>query len=256
MERRKAILELIIQDGRAVVSGLSEKFSVTEETVRRDLEELERRGLILRTHGGAVSIDDALPDLSAEVRETVNSDGKKAIAREAAKSIKQGDTIFFDASTSVYFLANQIKDMTNITVITNSLRIINLLSSNSGIRIICTGGQLSDNNKSFISSSAQNYIINNYVADKCFLSCAAVTAKGELLESREDEAAVKKAMVECSKNLFLLCDKTKLGRSRLYKIRTLNTSDTLFTDVDKSNSTINELKNIGLKILFEREENK
>jgi DeoR/GlpR family transcriptional regulator of sugar metabolism len=256
VERRKAILELIVQDGRAVVAQLSEKFSVTEETVRRDLEELERRGLILRTHGGAVSIDEALPDLSAEVRETVNSAGKKAIAKQAAKSIKQGDTLFFDASTSVYFLANEIKEMTNITIITNSLRIINLLSANEGIKLICVGGELSDNNKSFTSSSTQNYIRNNLFADKCFISCAAVTAKGELLESREEEAAVKKAMAESSKNLFLLCDKTKLGRARLYKIRALQSTDTLFTDVDKTNHTINELKEIGLKIIFESEEKK
>ena len=231
VERRKAILEKIKNDGNATVSDLSAQFEVTEETVRRDLQELEKRGLVLRIHGGAVPFDEGLPDLSADVRETVNTEGKKAIAKEAARYIKSGDTIFLDASTTVMFLAREIKNLTDITIITNSLRVINELSLCEGIKLICTGGTFYENNKSFVGISAQN-TIKEFYAEKCFVSCAGVTPDGGMLDSREEEGILKKLMFQNSNSVILLCDKTKIGRIRTYKIAPLSRADMIITDIE------------------------
>lgn len=249
-ERKRAILDAIISEGRAVVSSLSQRFSVTEETIRRDLGELEKRGLIVKIHGGAVPFDEGLPDLKAEIRETLNFVGKKAIAKVAATLIKNGDTLFFDASTTVFNLAMELKEYSNITIITNSLRIINELSNVEGIKIICLGGNLISANKSFTSNSLGEYIKNNFYADKCFISCAGVQGDGGMFEARDDEVDIKKAMIECSKNLILLCDKTKLGKDRLYKIKTLKERQTVITDAEKNNEIVNSLLKNGVSIEF------
>lgn len=246
VERRKAMLDIIRQNGRALVTELGTAFQVTEETVRRDLEELERRGLIVRTHGGAVSYDESLPELSAEVRETLNPQGKRKIAKKAANYINQGDTIFLDASTTVSFLAKEIKNMSGLTVITNSLRVINELSKNDRIKLVCTGGTLVGDNNSFTGSTASGFVERNLFADKCFISVAGVTADGGMLESREDEAAIKRIMCKNSKSTILLCDKTKLGRVRLYIIAPIVKAGIIITDEEKDNQYAREISEKGV----------
>lgn len=231
IERRKAIVELVKKDGSVQVSMLSSDFAVSEETIRRDLEELEKRGLLVRTHGGAVSIDEDLPNLSAEVRETLNAKGKKKIAAKACGLIKQGDTIFLDASTTVFFLAAELKKISGITVITNSIKVINELCQNKNITAICTGGAYENTDRSFVGNMAVNNI-NSFYADKCFISCAGLTAEGGMLEHSEDEAVIKKGMIDNSEQVILLCDRTKFGRIRSHRLAALNEADILITDVD------------------------
>lgn len=250
VERRKAVLETIRKNGRALVSNLGSTFNVTDETIRRDLEELESRGLIIRTHGGAVSFDENLPDLSAEIRETLNPQGKRKIAKKAASLIKTGDTLFLDASTTVFFLAKEIKNMEGITVITNSLRIINELSHNDGISIYCTGGFLVGTNNSFTGNTQVSFIEKNFFVDKCFISCSGVSPEGGMLESRDDEAAVKRAMCKNSKNVVLLCDKSKLGKIRLHIIAPIEEADIMITDVESDNSLTEDIRKKGIKIEY------
>ncbi len=246
-ERQKAILDNMKQKGSAVVSELSALLKVTEETIRRDLQKLETKGFVVRTHGGAVLYDDSLLNLSSEIRETLNKEGKMAIAKEAATHIQPGDILFLDASTTVFFLAKEIKGMRDITVITNSLRIINELIGNEKIQIVCIGGSFNAINKSFVGKSNET-IADTYAATKCFLSCNGILPEIGILERNPEEAFIKKIMCDNSNEVFVLCDQTKLGRTRLNIVAPVERANLLITDSTKDNDIIRKLIEKGLKV--------
>ncbi len=231
LERQKRILELLNQNGSVSVSKLSAEFSITEETVRRDLEKLEKQEQLLRTHGGAVPIDSGAYELSLEKRKNTNTDVKEKLAKIAAEHVFPGDTIFLDASTTTFFMARELKKMKNITIVTNSIRVINELASQSDIKVIAVGGQVS-NNQSFVGSMAENTIEENYFANKMFLSSKGLTLDGGILESNEQECAIKQKMLKNSGEVYYMCDKSKLGRIGFAKLTSFEKVDYIITDGD------------------------
>ena len=186
IERQQQILEKLKEDGAVSVSKLSAEFSVAEETIRRDLEKLEKQEKLLRTHGGAVPVDDNKYEPSLEKRRKINVEGKEKVAILAAQLISPGETIFLDASTTTYYIARELKKMQNITVITNSLHAIAELSQNKDIKVIGTGGMVGENG-SFVGSIAEDSVREKYVADKIFFSSRGVTADRGVLDSNEQE---------------------------------------------------------------------
>ena len=197
VERQKKILELLETDGAVWVNKLSAELNVTEETIRRDLEKLEKREALLRTHGGAVPVTQSNQELSLEKRKTINTDIKIKLAKEAVKKIISGDTIFLDASTTTFYIAKELKEKKNVTVVTNSIRVINELAGKPDLKVIGIGGLVS-NNQSFVGSLAENEISGSYFANKMFFSSRGVTADAGILESNEQECGVKQAMLKNS----------------------------------------------------------
>ena len=123
MDRRNLILERVQQESSVKVSDLAAEFGVTEETIRRDLEKLEAEGYVTRTYGGAVLVQNNTTDLSIHVRETQNVEGKRRIAAKVAEMIEDGDTLMVDSSTTAMFAVRSLRNHSNITMITNSVRI-------------------------------------------------------------------------------------------------------------------------------------
>ena len=181
IERQKRILELLKDNGAVLVGDLAALLGVTEETIRRDLEKLEAQKSLIRTHGGALPLEENTADLSLEERKNKNVESKKALARAAAQFIQSGDTIFLDASTTTFYLAHEIRSMKNVTVITTSLRVMTELAGVEGIKVIAVGGILSSN-MSFVGSLAEESITKNYFASKMFFSFS-FSSSGGLTES-------------------------------------------------------------------------
>ena len=229
LERQKRILELLDRDGAVWVSKLSTEFSVAEETVRRDLEKLEKQEVLVRTHGGAVPIDENNVELSLEKRKHTNSESKEKIAKAALEHIVPGDTIFLDASTTTFYIAKLLKKISNVTVITNSIRVINELSGCEGIKLIAIGGKVSDN-QSFIGSVAEDTIEKCYFANKVFFSSKGISADKGVLESNELECGIKQKMIVNSREKFYLCDKSKIGRVGFAKLAPLKAISYFITD--------------------------
>ncbi len=231
LERQKRILEMLATDGAVMVSKLSAELGVTEETIRRDLEKLEAQEMLRRTHGGAVPFDENTYELSLEKRKNKNVEPKKNIAKAAAEHIVSGDTIFLDASTTTFFIAKEIKSIRNVTVITNSMRIISELAGIDGIEVISVGG-VASNNQSFVGNLAEEAIEKNYFASKMFFSSKGVTADAGILESNEAESGIKKKMMRNCGKKYYLCDKSKIGRVGFVKLADFTDINVFITDCD------------------------
>lgn len=229
LERQKRILELLSIEGAVMVSKLSQELCVTEETVRRDLEKLEAKEMLRRTHGGALPMDEGNYEFSLEKRKTLNVESKQALARKAIQYIATGDTVFLDASTTTFYMAKELKTMKNITIITNSIRVINELSGVEGIKVIAVGGIVS-NNQSLVGAMAENYITDNYFADKMFFSSRGIGENSIILESNEQECFIKQSMLKNSRTHYYLCDKSKIGRVGYMRLSTFENVQYLITD--------------------------
>lgn len=231
VERRGKIEQTILKNKSVLVLELAKEYDVTTETIRSDLEKLEKQGVLVRTYGGATLVESREADMNINERETVNFEGKQRIGMKAAELIKDGETVFLDASTSSLQLARNIKDKKGITIITNAEKIVMELSDCPDIKVICTGGMLHSKNMSYIGRVVEETIRKSYYANKVFFSCRGITLSRGLMESTEAEAEIKKAMIECSESAIFLCDKKKLGRLGVPVISGLNKIDYFITDI-------------------------
>ena len=235
-ERQKEILDILKTEGTVAVSKLSVTLGVTEETVRRDLEKLEAKELLRRTHGGALPIDGGNYELSLEKRKTLNVEAKQALAKKAVEYVASGDSVFLDASTTTFYMAKELKNMKNITVITNSIRVINELCGVDGIKVIAVGGIVS-NNQSFVGTVAENYIADNYFADKMFFSSKGIGSSNIILEGNEQECFIKQRMIKNSRAHYYLCDKSKIGRGGYMKLASFEDIEYIVTDAQFDEET-------------------
>ena len=248
IERQQHILEKLKEEGAVSVSKLSAEFGVAEETVRRDLEKLEKQEKLLRTHGGAVPIDDNKYEPSLEKRKKINVEGKEKVAILAAELVAPGDTIFLDASTTTYFIARELKKMQNITVVTNSLQTIAELSQNKDIKVIGTGGMVGEN-VSFVGSLAEEAVREKYVADKIFFSSRGVTAELGVLDSNEQECAMKKCMMANSCKKIYVCEQTKIGRIGFAKLADFDNLDYFISEKNFDENIEKHLEDIGVNVI-------
>lgn len=222
-------------------------FGVTEETIRRDLKELEQQGLLSRTYGGAVLADDTRTEAPLNIREGINIEGKDSIGRYAAGLVNDGDTILLDASTSSLYVAKHIKDKKGLTVITNAERIIFELSGSDDITLICTGGILRNKSLSYVGRAAEN-AINNYYANKLFFSCKGFSPIRDLTDSNEQESEIRRTMLRCSNQAIFLCDHTKFDKVGYVNTARLADIDMIITDVPLPDSWSDYIKGSSVRV--------
>lgn len=248
IERKTKLLSYINENGSILVREASAWLGVTEETIRRDLNELANHGLLVRTHGGAISSDDSKAEFPLEIRQGINIEGKNAIGREAAKLVNDGDTIMLDASTSSLFLAMNIKDKKSITVITNAEKIVSELSNCDEITIISSGGILRRKSMSYVGKHAEN-ALNNYQSEKVFFSCKGFLPEQGLMDSNDQESQIKRIMIKRSQHAIFLCDRTKFGRIGFETVATLDDIKLIITDETMSEDWLKILQIKGITVI-------
>lgn len=242
VERRKKILEILNLNGSVLVNDLSRDLKVTVETIRRDLEHLERLEQLTRTHGGAVLYEENAIDLSLAKRSELNTDGKLAISRKAIKLIKTGDIIFLDSSSTSYYLSKLVKELKNVTVITNNLQILNELSNCDKIKVISIGGIVNPSNLSFVGEVAVSNINSTFCANKVFFSSKGIVKDKGILESNDFECQVKKAMIKNSEKKYLIADSSKFNKVGFIKVASFLEIDGFITDKELDNDWKNIFK--------------
>ncbi len=245
-ERQRKIVDLVNERLSIRVSELSKIFSVTEETIRRDLEKLEKENLLVRSHGGAVSIEKEQKETSYLEREITNAAEKKAIAEEAVRLIEQGDQIILDASTTAWYVAKELPDMP-LTVLTNSIKAAIELSPKEQIKVISTGGLLSTNSLSYIGPLAERSL-SMYHVNKAFLSCKGIHLDKGLSDSNESHALLKRKMMEIADETILMVDSSKFGTRAFSQIASLSAIDSIITDSKIDEQTKKQFSEKMIKI--------
>lgn len=247
-ERQKKIVELINERLSIRVTELSKIFSVTEETIRRDLEKLEKENLLMRSHGGAVSIEKDQGEISYLEREITNAEQKRAIAKAAVRSIETGDQIVLDASTTAWYVAKELPDMP-LTVLTNSIKVAIELSKKEQIKVISTGGTLLSQSLSYVGPLAERSL-SMYHVNKVYLSCKGVHLQRGLSDFNESQALLKKQMMEIADETFLMVDSSKFGTRAFSQIAPLSSIDCIITDSNIDEEIKNDLDGKMIKVII------
>lgn len=249
IERRQKIMAMLNENKSVLVPELAKLFNVTEETIRRDLEKLEKEGLLKRTYGGAVLVENYNVDIPFEFRNATNIEGKKQIALTLIKYIEDGDTLVMDSSTSALQVAKLLKTKKKITVITNSEQIINELKVFEDIKVISTGGTLRNRSLSLVGPIAEN-TLKSLNANKAIISCKGFDIEKGFTESNELEAQVKKMMIEIADQVYMIADHTKMNKTALVNIATLDDVDFIFTDKILPPSQENAIREKNVEIVY------
>lgn len=219
-ERLRRISSKLQADNVVSIASLSESLGVSEMTVRRDLARLEKLGLCRRIHGGAVSTRGTLArDIDYSKREQLHVAEKTAIGRAAAEMVMDGETIAIDAGTTTAHLAAALRGRHNVTVVTNSLRVLDQLCDARGITLISTGGTVAPamdgefgHGDHFLVGPLAEATMRRFRPDKAFMGTTGLTLADGLSNSVLEQAELKRVMMEVSAEVILLADHSKFGR--------------------------------------------
>ena len=218
IDREKQILEILLKEKEVKVRQLAKALFISEPSVRRDLQNLEKQNLIKRTHGGAMLEESALSKnkIPFLLREYEQSSAKSIIAEKAIDLICDNDVIFLDASTSCYYLIPFLVTKRNLTVITNGVKALTKLAE-YGINTVSTGGALLNSCLALVGDEAYK-TIEKYNADIAFFSCRGVSESGYLTDISPEENNVRRKMIKHSKKAYLLCATDKFGKSYFHNL--------------------------------------
>ena len=229
IERKNAILNTLREEKHVVVSELAKQFDVSEETVRRDLDKLEKEGMVIKTYGGAVISESSTAELPYVVRKKANVQAKQRIADLATNLVADGDTLILDASSTAVFIAQKIKSKKDITLITNSLEVLMELSDVGGWKIISTGGALKERSCALVGNQAEE-CLSRFHVDKAFISCKGIDMEHGFSDSNEMHASVKRCMIESAAQVFFAIDSSKFGKLSFTTICGFEGIDAIITD--------------------------
>lgn len=246
-ERRRAILERLAQDGRVVVAEIARIFDVAEETVRRDLNHMERDRLLSRTHGGALPCTAGDEDLPYRVRGVTNVAAKRIIATLAARLVPDGAAVMLDSSSTAHEALRALAGHRGLTVITNSVRLLSDPEATSHT-VISIGGELRRQTMTFVGPVACQAAAQ-FNADVALVSCKALSLGGGIMDPNLADAAVKRALIGNAARVILLADSSKFDSTALATIADFRVLDTLVTERLPGDAWRERLTNDGVTLL-------
>lgn len=246
-ERQENILEILKEKRFATVEFLAKNLYSSAPTIRRDLNELEEKGFVKRSHGGAMITDTENSPIPIDFRNRKNIYEKIGMCKKAAELLKENTVIFIDGSTTTLHLADCIPADKNITVVTNSLLVCARLCE-KGIVTHCTGGILVPTSKAFVGQRAES-VIRDFCFDICFFSAAALSDRGKITDYSDMETSLRKVMLENSKTKVFMCDSSKFSKTSSFNVTDLNNVDYVISDVQFENHQIFKAKNICIYVM-------
>lgn len=229
IERKNQILELLRKNKSVFVTDLSKKYSVTEETIRRDLEKLEQDGHAQKTYGGAILNESLSSDLPFKIREQIKREEKIKIANKICALIDDGDCITLDSSSTSFVIAKKLKQKRKLTVITNSVEILLELSNAKNITVLSTGGLLSESSISLVGKIAEN-MLKQFNVNKAIVSCKGIDKIKGVTDSNEPEAQIKQTMMEYASKTILAVDSSKFDQIAFTKIHSISAFHTVVSE--------------------------
>ena len=249
-ERQQAIAALVISRGRASVTELAQEYDVTTETVRRDLATLDKAGVVRRVHGGAVPARALhLVEPGVGERETTRADYKDAIAAAATEFFPlAGASVLLDAGTTTARIAAVLPTDRDLVVVTNSVPIAARLASINSVSLQLLGGRVRGVTQAAVGEQALR-VLDTLRVDIAFVGTNAISVRHGLSTPDSDEAAVKRAMVQCANYVVVAADSSKVGREDFISFAPITSVDTLITDTEISAADHRALTDSGVEVV-------
>lgn len=227
IERQEQIMELLGKTPAMRIGQIAAALYTSEATVRRDLAVMEQKGLVRRVYGGVTLKKEDMP---MEIRRQEHAAAKEAIALKAAALLQDGMTVFLDSSSTVQHLLPHLTRFRDLTVMTNSHRVTEVLAD-SKVRLICTGGELVKRNMAYVGRIAEA-TLENFCPELAFISSQGVDKSGEITDASEEETALRRAVLRRAKRCVFLCDSSKVGKRFFCRLGHLSDMDEVIVDGD------------------------
>ncbi len=250
VSRRKEILQLLSESGQVLVDKLSKEFQVSEVTIRNDLDQLEKKNMLIRARGGAIKMETGVGlDQRLADKNKINYHEKARIGKKAALLVNEADTIIIDSGSTTAEMVRNLPDFQDLTVITNALNIASQLMVKPNINMIIPGGYLRKNMLSLVGPQAEKSL-RNFNVDKAFLGVDGFDTKNGIFTPNVEEARLNEIMIEISKEVILLADSSKFKKRSFAFICPINRINKVITDEKISEDDKKRLLDAGIEVII------
>lgn len=249
IERKNEILGKLRTEQRVLVSELAAHYGVTEETIRRDLDKLEREGYATKTYGGAILGNSTKTDLSYTIRNKTNVEAKNQIAELVSAIVEDGDHLMLDDSSTSLYIAKRLKEKRDLTVITNSVELVMELANVEGWTIMLTGGRLKADSLALIGGETQK-MLSTFHVDRSILSCKGIDPDAGITDSSEFHAQTKQSMLRAARQRILVLDGTKFDKVSFVEIAPLREMDIVVTNTRPPQRWLEVFEKAGVRVLY------
>lgn len=249
-ERQAKILELLAENGKVLVKELAEMFSVTEDSIRKDLTALEADGQLKRTYGGAVPLLDKLQITKAERRRISDVNAKRKIAAAAVKIITPDDLVFLDASTISIAIAEILEKRGDCKILTNMVDVLVMLARNPKIQIIFAGGQINKSRDGFVDGLNIEFTAR-FRPDISFVGVVGLDVKKNSLSTNDTASGLHKAKIlEISKSSYVMAESRKFGVEGNFTFATLENVRGVITETEPAAGILKAARELNLEIIL------
>ena len=251
-ERQEHIARMVEEHGRVLVADLAVQFGVSAVTIRKDLFVLDGEHRLVRTHGGAIARDRSRPELAFEIRERLQQDEKQRIGAAAAALVQDGDSIVMDASTTALSVAGHLKALggwSQLTVLTNGLRLASELAGHPGITVLMLGGRVRWEALSVVGQLGDG-LFSRINVQKAFLGAAGFTLDSGMADATEEEAQIKRSMVSAAREVIAIVDHTKWERAAFATFCATDQITLVITDERAPDTMVRALADRGIAVRF------
>ena len=253
LERHNQIVDIVLQTGRITIPDICAQFDVSEMTARRDLNELDRLGLVRRVHGGAIASLGRSYEPPFQTRSAKNLEAKEAIGRAAAELIFDGDSIALDVGTTTLEIVKNLKDKHNLTIVTSCLpianRVVDTLSLENDLRLILTGGIVRPREHSLVGSLAERVYADFHV-DKAFIGIGGISLQDGLTEYNIDDTEMKKALLRSAQEKIIVADSSKFGVTTFASVGQMKVVDKIVTDSGAPPEMAAAIRRLGVEVII------
>ena len=249
-ERQEHIARIVEEHGRARVADLAKQFDVSAVTIRKDLFALETEQRLVRAHGGAIALDRSRPELAFDIRERLQADEKLRIGAAGAALVHDGESIVMDASTTALSVARQIKARgawSQLTIITNGLRVASELAGHPGVTVLMLGGRVRWEALSVVGQLGDG-LFSRINVQKAFLGAAGFTLESGLSDATDEEAQIKRSMVAAAREVIAIVDHTKWERAAFATFCPIDQVGVVLTDPEAPSAMIEALTSRGVEV--------
>jgi len=227
-ERQERIVDMVRREGYVTIDALAQLFSVTPQTIRRDINQLSDAALLRRFHGGA-GPTSSVENVDYDARQVIFLDEKRRIGEAVAQAIPDEASLSINIGTTTEAVARALTGRRSLRIITNNLNVANLLAPSPGIELIVAGGLVRNRDRAIVGESAIDFF-RQFRVDYAVIGISGIDADGTLLDFDYREVRVAQAIIENARTTFLAADHSKFGRRPMVRLGHISQIDTFFTD--------------------------